>query len=172
MKNWGIKKRVLFLALMPASVIALLLALHFITSGIQSLEDSLRERGLAIARQLAPASEYGVFSGNHEILQLLADSAMKEADVTAVTITNIDGAILAASGKSMGPPVLSDYKAGLFIAVADQGEVLSFSAPVFQSQTEVNDFVLGCRHYAGCGTQRQNTGSGQSRVVASKYPEA
>ncbi|MEN6587224.1 MAG: EAL domain-containing protein [Sulfuricella sp.] len=141
MKSWGIKKRVLFLALMPAAVIAFLLALHFITSGIQSLEDSLRERGLAIARQLAPASEYGVFSGNHDILQLLADSAMKEADVTAVTSTNIDGAVLAASGKSMGPPVLSDYKAGLFIAVADQGEVLSFSAPVSQSQTEVNDFL-------------------------------
>ena len=140
MKDWGIKKRVLFLALMPASVIALLLALHFITSGIQSLEDSLRERGLAIARQLAPASEYGVFSGNREILHLLADSTMKEADVTAVTITNIDGAILAASGKSKGTPVLSDYKAGLYIAVADQGEVLSFSAPVFQSQIELDDF--------------------------------
>ena len=140
MKNWGIKKRVLFLALMPASVIALLLALHFISSGIQSLEDSLRERGLAIARQLAPASEYGVFSGNREILQLLADSVMKETDVTAVTITNIDGAILAASGKSKGPPVLSDHKAGLYIAVADQGEALGFSAPVFQSQTEIDDF--------------------------------
>ncbi|MDD5403086.1 MAG: EAL domain-containing protein [Sulfuricella sp.] len=141
MKNWGIKRRVLFLALMPASVIALLLALHFITSGIQSLEDSLRERGLAIARQLAPASEYGVFSGNREILQLLADSVMKEADVSAVTITNIDGAILAASGKSMGPPVLSDHKAGLYVAVADQGDALSFSTPVFQSQTEVDDFM-------------------------------
>jgi len=142
MKNWGIKKRVLFLALMPASVIALLLALHFITSGIQNLEESLRERGLAIARQLAPASEYGVFSGNREILQLLADSTMKEADVTAVTISNIDGAILAASGKSMGPPVLSDYKAGLYVAFADQEDVLSFSAPILQSQTEVDDFGL------------------------------
>ncbi|MFN3397937.1 MAG: EAL domain-containing protein, partial [Sulfurimicrobium sp.] len=107
----------------------------------QRLEDSLRERGLAIARQLAPASEYGVFSGNREILQLLADSVMKEADVSAVTITNSDGAILAASGKSMGPPVLSDHKAGLYVAVADQGDVLSFSTPVFQSQTEVDDFM-------------------------------
>lgn len=142
MKNWGIKIRVLFLALMPASMIALLLALYFITTGIQSLENSLRDRGLAIARQLAPASEFGVFSGNREILQSLADSAMKEADVTAVTISNSDGAILASSGKSKGPPVLSDYKAGLFVALADQGEVLSFSAPVLQSQTEVDDFAV------------------------------
>lgn len=143
MKHWNIKKRVLFLALTPAAVIALLLAVHFVTSGIQSLEDSLRERGLAIARQLAPASEFGIFSGNREILQLLADSAMRERDVRAVTITNMDGAILASSGKSMGPPVLSDFRAGLYIAVSERDDVLAFSAPVFQSQTEVEDFGPG-----------------------------
>lgn len=143
MRRWGIKKRVLFLALMPAAGIALLLAVYFVSSGIHSLEQSLRERGLAIARQLAPASEFGVFSGNREILQSLVDSAMREADVTAATITNMDGAILAASGKSMGPPILSDYRAGLYIGVAEQGDVLNFSAPVFQSQTEVDDFASG-----------------------------
>lgn len=151
MKHWDIKKRVLFLALMPAAVIALVLAVHFVTSGIQSLEDSLRERGLAIARQLAPASEFGIFSGNREILQLLADSAMKEADVQAVTITNMDGAILASSGKSMGVPVLSDFRAGLYIAMSERERVVSFSAPVFQSQTEVEDFgapASGAQHQA------------------------
>lgn len=141
MKHWGIKKRVLFLALMPAAGIAMLLAVYFVSSGIHSLEQSLRERGLAIARQLAPASEFGAFSGNRDILQSLADSAMQEADVTAVTITNMDGAILASSGKSLGPPILTDYRAGLYIAVADRGDALSFSAPVFQSQTEVDDFA-------------------------------
>lgn len=143
MKHWGIKKRVLFLALMPAAGIALLLAVYFVSSGIHSLEQSLHERGLAIARQLAPASEFGVFSGNRDILQRLADSAMQEADVTAVTITNMDGAILASSGKSMGPPILTDYRAGLYIVVSEQGDVLKFSAPVFQSQTEVDDFASG-----------------------------
>lgn len=141
MKHWGIKTRVLFLALMPAAGIALLLAVYFVSSGIQSLEQSLHERGLAIARQLAPASEFGVFSGNREILQNLADSAIKETDLTAVTISNLDGAILASSGKSVGPPVLNDNQAGLYIMVAERGDVLNFSAPVFQSQTEVDDFA-------------------------------
>ncbi|PWB57238.1 MAG: GGDEF domain-containing protein [Nitrosomonadales bacterium] len=143
MKHWSIKKRVLFLALMPAAGIALLLAVYFVSSGIHSLEQSLHERGLAIVRQLAPASEFGVFSGNRDILQRLADSALQEADVTAVTITNMDGAILAASGKSLGPPILANHRAGFYIAVAEQGEVLNFSAPVFQSQTEVEDFSPG-----------------------------
>lgn len=143
MRHWGIKKRVLFLALMPAAGIALLLAAYFVTSGIQSLENSLYERGLAITRQLAPASEYGVFSGNREILRRLADATTKEADVTAVTITNMDGAILASSGKSMGPPVLPNHDAGLYTAVGEQEDVLTFSAPVFQSQTEVEGLEPG-----------------------------
>lgn len=142
MRHWGIKTRVLFLALIPATVIALLLAVYFVSSGIQSLEQSLRERGLGIARQLAPASEFGVFSGNRAILQRLADATLKEADVRAVTITDADGVLLASSGKSMGPPVLSEYKGGAYIAVADQSSELVFSAPVFQSQTELDDLSL------------------------------
>ncbi len=143
MRLWGINKRVMFLALMPAAVIALLLAVYFVSSGMENLDRSLHERGLVIARQLAPASEFGVFSGNRDILQRLADATMKEADVTAITITNMDGAILASSGKSLGPPVLSGHGAGLYVAVAEQGEALTFSAPVLQSQTEVDDLGFG-----------------------------
>ncbi len=149
MKHWSIKKRVLFLALMPAAGLALLLAVYFVSSEIRSLETSLHERGLAIVRQLAPASEFGVFSGNRDILQKLADSAMQEIDVTAVTITNMDGAILASRGKSMGPPVLTDHRAGLYLAMVEQGDALNFSAPVLQSQTEVDDFALGGGVHAG-----------------------
>ncbi len=72
MKNWGIRGKVLFLALAPAALIAAALALHFVNSRITDLEQSLRERGLAIARQLAPASEYGVFAGNPPLLGIQA----------------------------------------------------------------------------------------------------
>lgn len=143
MRHWGITKRVMFLALTPAAVIALLLAVSFGFSGVAGLDRSLRERGLVMARQLAPACEFGVFSGNRSILQRLADATLNEADVRAVTITNVDGAVLAASGKSMGPPVLSDYRAGLYVAVAEQDETITFSAPIFQSQTEMDDVDLG-----------------------------
>ena len=143
MTHWGITRRVMFLALTPAAVIALLLAVSFGFSGVEGLDRSLRERGLVMARQLAPACEFGVFSGNRDILRRLADATLNEADVKAVTITNVDGAILAASGKSMGPPVLSDYRGGLFVAVAERDEMITFSAPIFQSQTELDDLELG-----------------------------
>ncbi len=64
MNNWGIRGRSLFLALMPVAVIALLLDIYFINTRVNDLEQGLMERGHAIADQLAPAAEYGIFSGN------------------------------------------------------------------------------------------------------------
>ncbi|MBI5752813.1 MAG: EAL domain-containing protein [Hydrogenophilales bacterium] len=147
MKNWGIKGKVLFLALAPAALIAAVLALHFVNSRIADLEQSLRERGLAISRQLAPASEYGVFAGNRDILQRLTDAALKEADINWVVITDINGDILATSGKPSRLPHVADAHAGLDFAVAETGSALTFSAPVRLSQIELDD-VAGSLHGA------------------------
>ncbi|MBT9612972.1 MAG: EAL domain-containing protein [Burkholderiales bacterium] len=142
MKNWGIKGKVLFLALAPATLIAAVLVLHFVNSRIADLEQSLRERGLAIARQLAPASEYGVFAGNRDILQRLSDAALKEADINWVVITDINGDILAASGKPSRLPHVANAHAGLDFAVAETQSALNFSAPVRLSQIELEDVSL------------------------------
>ena len=139
MNRWGIQGKVLFLALAPAALIAAVLAFHFVNSRITDLEQSLRDRGLAIARQLAPASEYGVFAGNHDILQRLTDAALKEADVNWVVITDLDGNILAASGKLDRLPRVVAAHAGLNFAVAETAATLIFSAPVQLSQIEIDD---------------------------------
>ena len=52
MKHWSIKWRVMLLALLPAAIIAVLLAAHFTDSRIRDIEKELRERGQVIARQL------------------------------------------------------------------------------------------------------------------------
>ena len=139
MNRWGIKSKVLFLALAPAALIAAVLAFHFVNSRITDLEQSLRDRGLAIARQLAPASEYGVFAGNHAILQRLTDAALKEADVNWVVITDLDGNTLAASGKPDRLPRVVAAHAGLNFAMAETDATLTFSAPVQLSQIEIDD---------------------------------
>jgi putative effector of murein hydrolase LrgA (UPF0299 family) len=64
----GIRGRVIGLAVVPAAIIGVLLLFQLITSKIDDLDESLRTRAVAIARQLAPASEYGVASGNIEVL--------------------------------------------------------------------------------------------------------
>src|SRR5215467_14570005 len=84
--EWGIKSRVLFLTLVPTIIISLLLSAYFTSTRIQDLEKSLKDRGYAIALQLAPASEYGVFSGNTQTLQRLANDALSEPEVRSVSI--------------------------------------------------------------------------------------
>lgn len=139
MNYWGIKGKVLFLALAPAALIAVVLATHFVNSRIMDLEQSLRDRGLAIARQLAPASEYGVISGNREILQRLTSAAQKEADVNWVAVTDINNSILAQSGKPGQLPQLLSTHAGLNLAMSENVDTLIFSAPVLLSQIEIED---------------------------------
>jgi signal transduction histidine kinase len=140
LRNWGIKGRVLFLALAPALIIAAGLTIYDITTRLRDIEQALHERGLTITRQLSPASEFGVFSGNHEILTRLTQSTLLEADVTAVAITNADWRILAASGHHLAPPSLGgDTLTSL--GFVQKEDALIFSAPIFQSQTEVELYL-------------------------------
>lgn len=118
MRNWGIQAKVLFLALVPLMAIVLLTSLHFIAKRIQEHGRLLGERGAAIARHLAPACEYGVLSGNRAMLQHLAQSALREADVRTVTITDLQGQILARAARTD----------------TGQGRSHVFNTPIYQSQ--------------------------------------
>ncbi len=141
MNKWGIQGKVLFLALAPTALIAVVLALYFINSQIMDIERSLRERGLAIARQLAPASEYGVFSANHEILQHLTREAKREADVNWVMIADINNRVLAQNGTVAQAQQLLNTHTGLDLATSENDTTLIFSAPVMLSQIEIEDIA-------------------------------
>ncbi len=142
MKDWGIKTRMLVLALIPATVIALLLAGYYTFTRIQDLDLSLEERGEVIARQLAPASEYGVFSGNTDFLFSLANATIEESDVRCVSVRDSSGRALARSGPSMSPhgtvPPRQDGEVS--VVATDDGLGLVFTAPIYQTQVIVDDF--------------------------------
>lgn len=140
MKHWGIKGRVVLLALGPAAVIAVSLAWYFTSSRINDLERSLTDRGLAVARQLAPAAEYGVFSGNRDILEGLANSAKREADVTGVVIADAGGTILATAGRPSVAARIASMRGGAVVEAVSDGNDLIFGVPVLQSETRVTDF--------------------------------
>lgn len=85
-RSWGIERRVVFLALMPAAVIAVALTAYFLFVRYGDVEAAQRSRGESIVRQLALAAEYGAFSGNRGELLRLAQPVVREPDVIAVTI--------------------------------------------------------------------------------------
>jgi diguanylate cyclase (GGDEF)-like protein len=136
MKNWSIKWRLLLLAFVPAVTILVLLVGYFTNSRIKDINHSLSERGSAIARQLAPASEYGLFTRNGESLQALADSAKKEADVLLVSISDSTGTVLAASGDRLLLSRAGEKPQGVSLGTLDFADMLYFSLPVYQSEAK------------------------------------
>ena len=101
MNNWTIQNRILFLALLPGVVVALVLGAFFMHERASDLNNLLDERAMAMVRQLAPTCEYGVMTGNTGILQNIANSMLEEKDVRAVSIFNQDMATLAHAGPRM-----------------------------------------------------------------------
>ncbi|MBI2381026.1 MAG: response regulator [Gammaproteobacteria bacterium] len=59
------------------------------------MHEQIRQRGEFLVRQLAPASEYGVISGNTDILNNLLRNTLKESGVVFVEIRNPEGKALA-----------------------------------------------------------------------------
>lgn len=94
----GLQARVLLLVLLPGTLIALLLSGYFLHGRFDDLERSHLDRGRALARQLAPASQYGLFAGDRDELARLAGAALREPDVQAVVIRDADGRSLASAG--------------------------------------------------------------------------
>jgi len=148
-REWGIKTRVLFLTLVPTITISLLLSAYFTSTRIQDLEQALKNRGYAISLQLAPASEYGVFSGNTHTLQRIANDALSEPEVRSVSIFNKDGRLLAHSGHEQQTPMnivsVSDLAHG--ITMADTGHSLLFTVPVTIRDVIVEDFAYADSPY-------------------------
>ncbi|WP_460416081.1 response regulator [Pseudomonas sp. microsymbiont 2] len=69
--SWDIHTRTQIISLGPALLLTLLLISFFTFVRIQDLRQELNHTGQLIANQLAPASEYGVISGNNEVLDSL-----------------------------------------------------------------------------------------------------
>lgn len=137
----SIRLRLLLLALMPATLIAASLSLYFVLTGMQALDAELRTRGQEIVRYLAPASEYGVFSGNRMLLQSLAQATLQQADVLAVTITDSAGRVQALSGRTrLSSPHLSMSLGGPTL-LAEQPGWLLFAAPIWRSRAETDDLL-------------------------------
>jgi len=125
MSGWGIRARVLFLALAPSVMILLSLVIYFTYERIVEVDVSLAERGKLVARRLAPATEFAIFTGDHAALQRLADAAAHEADVSSIAIADAQANELARSG-SAGP--------------VDESGSMRFTEPVIQTRLAVGDF--------------------------------
>src|SRR3546814_14251147 len=75
-RRWDINTRTQLIALGPALLLTVLLISFFTFVRIQDLRQELNHTGQLIANQLAPATEYGVISGNNEVLERLLTATL------------------------------------------------------------------------------------------------
>ncbi|MBU1776791.1 MAG: HAMP domain-containing protein, partial [Gammaproteobacteria bacterium] len=98
MKQHGIERQTLAVAIIPILVLALLLESFFTYTRFADLDRALFERGKLILRQLASSSEYPVFSGNQGLLQQQVDIAFSQQDVNSIIVLSADMKYLAGAG--------------------------------------------------------------------------
>lgn len=98
LNNLGIRARILLSTLVPAAIMAILLGGYLTRTQLNDLHESQRTLGQSLARQLVPASEYGLFTRNTAALQSLADSYMVDEQIAGIVIRDAQGAILARAG--------------------------------------------------------------------------
>ena len=82
------------------TLLSVLMAGVFVTVRVIDLEELHDQQFRSLARQLATASEYGLFSGNMAQLEVIAKGALLEADVQAVTILDAQSRRVILVGKS------------------------------------------------------------------------
>ncbi len=140
MERWGIRARVTFVAFVPMLVVALLMTVTHTGLRLSDLDQALRARAHAHARQLAAASEYAIFAGDRETLGQLADALMLEDDVAAIAILGADGQVLARTGRfATRMPPLPPYPTPVQELDTAEGRWLRIVEPIRPSRLPATD---------------------------------
>ncbi len=141
--NLGIKSRVILLGTIPALLFAIILAGYAISNVFDVLNQSLSDRGRIIASQLAPAAEYGVISGNRQILQKLVQQALSnEQEVRTVLIVDSKGMVLALSGRPLSQDLINRVDENNLNEFKLRNGII-FTSPIYRSLVEIEDFASG-----------------------------
>lgn len=138
MKPLEIRRRMLLAALLPVTLLTVLLTGVFLVARVDDMGEAHSQRARSLLRQLAAASEYGLFSANIPHLQTVATGALRETDVRSVAIVDAHGQILVRAGK----PVYTTFPS----LTANESEKFDSASgtdlwvqPINASQIQLND---------------------------------
>ena len=127
-KDLGIKGRVLLLTLLPTSLLTLVLGGYFTWVQLSDMRVQLIERGQLIAEQLAPLSASALDHGDLPLLERIANEALDQPDVRAVTILNPERVRLVHAGPSILTPMPSGD--GSHLSLVSSLDTTHFLLPV------------------------------------------
>lgn len=90
-----LRGRLMWLAMLPVLVFAVVWGSYVIRQRDADLAAQLQQRAQLLARQLAVAADYGIFSFNQAALDNIALGVLRESSVISATIIAADGRVLA-----------------------------------------------------------------------------
>ncbi|MFZ6048684.1 ATP-binding protein [Pseudomonas sp. CR3202] len=131
-KDLGIKGRVLMLTLLPTSLLALVLGGYFTWVQQADMQAQLLQRGQMIAEHLAPLAAPALIRGDAVLLERIADHALDQADVRAVSFIGADHKRLAHAGPRMLNESPDEPGDNLALALRSNTEATRFLQPVFE----------------------------------------
>ena len=97
MRPLGIKYQILLITLIPVLLIDLFFTYTNINTNIEQATELLQSKGRIIARQLAGASEFNLFTGNDQQIQYLLDQSVDTNDIVLAAVYDSQGRLIAES---------------------------------------------------------------------------
>ena len=128
----NIHTHTLMVSLMPALALGLLLIAYFTYTRLQDLRAERDQMGQLIADQLAPATEFGVITGNPLVLESLLQGSLDTPYLRAVEVYDHHDRLLAVEGQPA-----SAYEPGVSLYVASvRRQKIPLSDPFLQISRE------------------------------------
>ncbi len=131
----SINKQIIIIAVLPALVVASILSTHYIWDQFDFISDSLNKNGTLIAKQLSPAAEYAVYSGNTELIEPLVATIIKNNPVLRIQILDkYYNNILDISS----PEKFEEKNDSILKVLFSNKNTLIFSEPIITEHVEVD----------------------------------
>lgn len=138
--KWGIKNRVLFLALTPTITISILLGVYFVSIRLEDLSKALNDRGTAVAARLASQGEYGLFARDTDALRGLARRSVNK-EISSIGFYDKKGSEIASAGKlstDIEPP--TNNIGAVQIIPNTLNDTINFIAPITLPEVIIDSY--------------------------------
>jgi uncharacterized membrane protein affecting hemolysin expression len=136
MKRFGLNNQIIIISIIPAIIVGATLTTHHIMDQFQEIADSVNNNGNLIVKQLSPAAEYSVFSGNIKLIQPLVNTILQNKSVLRIQILDKNDNSILDQSKSDHPVEKVNL---LFNKLVDTKKQYVFSEPIIAAEIPIED---------------------------------
>ena len=136
MKRLGISKQIILIAILPALIVSAILSIHYIWDQFDYISASLNNHGKLITKQISPAAEYAIYSGNIELIKPLVNTIIKNNPVVRVQVFDKNGNIILDISR---PEDRTKRDSSILENILEKEKQIEFSEPILTAQIPVHD---------------------------------